>query len=42
LREKIPGVIDVTYLYPAVNGELSAVIVDHAELLMERESPCDD
>ena len=42
LREKIPGVLDVTYLYPAVNGELSAVIVDHAELLMERESPCDD
>jgi hypothetical protein len=42
LREKIPGVLDVAYLYPAVNGELAAVIVDHAELLMERESPCDD
>ncbi len=34
LREKIPGVLDIQYVYPAVSENLSAVIVDHDELLM--------
>lgn len=42
LREQIPGILDVVYLYPADNGELSAAIVDHDELLMKKAGgvPC--
>jgi hypothetical protein len=34
LREKIPGVLDIVEIYPAVNGNFTAAIVDHDELLM--------
>jgi len=34
LREKIPGVLDVTCFYPHANARLTAAIVDHDESLM--------
>lgn len=37
LREQIPGVLDIVWLYPAVRANLSAAIVDHDELLMTRK-----
>lgn len=37
LREQIPGVLDIVYLYPSPNNTDTAIIVDHDELLMVEE-----
>jgi len=34
LREKIPGLLEVTWFYPDTNGCLTAAVVDHDERLM--------
>ncbi len=39
LREQIPGVLDIAYVYPPASGNLSAAVVDHDELLMPLTSP---